>query len=138
MPRLGPFVILAVLIVLLASPVSSVLAQEGGDAAAPQDRHCPDNPSATFTFLEKPSQIEQDRKRLKSLADVARHQRLVCILSLVDPVQLQQRHIAIRRVKWVMEQLIDNGVPRNIIAIELRPQDADPDAMRLVQVIFGK
>lgn len=141
MMRFGPFVILAILIVLLMSPAPAALAQEE-DAApatgAPQGRHCPDNPVGTFRFFEKSGQTEQDKQRLETLAPIAKQQRSLCILSLTDPAQLQSRRLAVRRVKWVLDVLTKNGVPRNMISIELRPQAADADTMRQVQVIFGK
>lgn len=140
MMRFGPFVILPILIVLLMSPAPAALAQEE-DApadAAPKGRHCPDNPVGTFRFFEKSGQTEQDKQRLETLAPIAKHQSSVCIMSLTDPTQLQSRRLAVRRVKWVLDVLTKNGVPRNMVSIELRPQVADADTMRQVQVIFGK
>jgi len=142
--RIGPFVILAILIVLLMSPAVPAQAQDSEDATGSQPAnamqvcHCPDNPPGTFKFFEKSGQTEQDKQRLETLAPIAKQQKSVCILSLTDPAQLQSRRIAIRRVIWVRDLLVKNGVPPTVIAVELRPQAADPDTMRQVQVIFGK
>ena len=140
MMRFGPFVILAILIVLLMSPAPAALAQEEdapADAAA-KGRHCPENAPGTFRFFEKSGQTEQDKQRLETLAPLAKQQPSLCILSLTDPAQQQSRRLAARRVKWVLDVLTKNGVPRSMISIELRPQLVDADSMRQVQVIFGK
>ncbi|HVI51912.1 MAG TPA: hypothetical protein VM661_11925 [Candidatus Sulfotelmatobacter sp.] len=140
MKRFGPFVILAILVVVLMNLTPSAMAQDA-EPKSPDTmavRHCPDNPAGTFKFFEKPGQTEQDKSRLETLAPIAKQQRQVCLLSLTDPSQLQSRRIAVRRVIWVRDILLKNGVPPNLIAVELRPQAADPDTMRQVQVIFGK
>ena len=124
---------------LLVLPATAALAQEEmPPQAGPQGRHCPDNPAGTFRFFETVGQTEQDKSRLETLAGIAKSQRSVCILALTEPQQLQSRRLAVRRVKWVLDILTKNGVPRQIIGIELRPEMADADTMRQVQVIFGK
>jgi len=143
MLRIGPFVTLAILIVVLMNLAPAAMAQDSDGAppegqAQPSGRHCPDNPAGTFRFFERSGETEQDKAKLETLSPLAKQQRSVCLLSLVDPTQLQSRRIAVRRLKWVMDNLVKNGVPRNIISYELRPQAADPDTMRQVQVIFGK
>lgn len=136
MTRFAPFATLAILIVVLMNFAPSAMAQ--APEAAQASHHCPDNPAGTFKFFEKSGQTEQDKTRLENLAPIASQQHLVCLLSLIDPTQLQSRRIAVRRLVWVRDILIKNGVPANIIAAELRPQAADPDTMRQVQVIFGQ
>jgi len=138
MPRLLTRIALAA---CLALPLAShALAQEEAppQPGHPQGRHCPDNPAGTFKFFEKGANTEADKARLATLAGIARQQSGVCLLALTDPANRQSRSLAIRRLKWVLDGLTANGVPRDKIAYELRPQPSDPDSMRLVQVILGR
>lgn len=124
-------------VLAVAAPLSLASAQDAPPQGI-QARHCPENAAGTFRFFEKSGQTEQDKSRLETLAGIAKQQPSLCILALTDPTQLQSRRLAVRRVKWVLDILTNNGVPRNLISVELRPSQGDADAMRQVQVIFGR
>ncbi len=127
----------ALALLMAAAPLSVAAAQE--TPPPPRGaRHCPDNPAGTYRFFEKSGQTEQDKSRLEQLAPLARQQTFLCILAFDNPAQWQTRRMAVRRVKWVLDILTGNGVPRDIIGIEFRPARLDPEAMRQVQVILGR
>ncbi|OIQ97175.1 hypothetical protein GALL_208750 [mine drainage metagenome] len=129
----------ALALLVAAAPLSAALAEDMPTPPPPRGaRHCPDNPAGTYRFFEKSGQTEQDKARLEQLAPLARQQSFLCILAFDNPAQWQTRRMAVRRVKWVMDILTGNGVPRSIIGIEFRPAQLDPEAMRQVQVILGR
>jgi hypothetical protein len=112
-----------------------------GAAHAQQGQHCPNNPKGTSTFFEK-GKAEEDKDRIAALGAAIKDRQPLCILAFTDPTEAvaYSRKLAVRRVLWVRDNLVKNGVPQGSIAIEFRPgsPDQSKDALRQVQVIQGR
>ena len=110
-------------------------------AVAAQDKgHCPDNAAGTFRFFQVGGNTDQDRSRLETLAGMAKDRSGLCILAFIDTAEGgYAKKLAIRRAKWVLDTLTGKGVPRERIAIELRPgaPEQTKDDMKQVQVILN-
>lgn len=112
-------------------------------SAVAQERHCPPATSAnSHIFFGVKSDPTADKDRLVDLAqDLARDAPPVCILALIDPVDTaHSKKLALRRVLWVRQNLISNGVPAGVIAEEFRmgPPSQEKDGLRAVSVIIGR
>ncbi|PKU26051.1 hypothetical protein [Telmatospirillum siberiense] len=110
--------------------------------AADQQQHCP-VPSAVndHVVCRKGCDPNADKQYLEKLAkDIQKAKAPVCLLALVDPRDRgYSKKLAIKRVLWVRDTLVENGVLLNTIAVELRPLQADAQkaGLQSVDVILG-
>lgn len=112
-------------------------------ASAEEPRHCPaSTPQSSHVVCGKGCDPEADKARLESLAkDIQKAKSAVCLLALVDPQDHgYSKKLAIKRVLWVRETLIEHGVRSDTIAVEFRllQPDADKAALHRVDVILGR
>ncbi len=122
-------------------PLLGLIFLPSGALAEPQ--HCPvATPQNSHIVCGKGCDPSDDKARLENLAkDIQRAKSAVCLLALVDPRDRgYSKKLAIRRVLWVRDTLIEHGVRPNSIAVELRllEPDADKAALHRVDVILGR
>lgn len=111
--------------------------------ASADPQHCPmargDN---SHVVCGKGCDPEADKTRLETLAkDIQKAGAPVCLLAMVDPKDRgYSRKLAIKRVLWVRDTLIEGGVHADSIAVELRllDPDADKGLLHRVNVILGR
>jgi hypothetical protein len=113
-----------------------------GDAIAAQ-QHCPNSTAVNHhTVCGKGCDPSADKRRLENLAKIIlKNKAPVCLLALVDPVDRgYSKKLAIKRVLWVRDNLIEYGVGSNRIAVELRPleSEADKGALQSIDIILGQ
>ena len=132
---------------LLQRSLLAVLALFGAatGAAAQDDQrpYCPPATPQNSSVLFAPHNRPEDEKaHLATLAtSLAKTPRPVCILAFVDSHDAgYSKKLAIKRLIWVKDGLLANGVPPNLIAAELRLAEPDQDkaSIRLVTVVLGR
>ena len=107
------------------------------ETSAWAEDHCPDNPSGTYVFFQGSATTSDEKPRVEQLAPSASNQGRVCIKAFYTTTYDKQ--FAFRRATWMMETLVNKGVSKSALAIQLA---ADPPGTarsddHLVQVIFG-
>lgn len=110
--------------------------------AAERQQHCP-LPTAVndHVVCRKGCDPDADKQLLEHLAkDIQKAKAPVCLLAMVDPTDHgYSKKLAIKRVLWVRDTLVENGVLLNTIAVELRPLQTEfqKPGLQSVDVILG-
>lgn len=124
-------------------PTLAVLVLPPAVRAADHEKHCPTPiPPNDHVVCRKGCDPTGDKQILENLArELQQSKDPVCLLAMVDPTDHgYSKKLAIRRVLWVRDTLMENGVMPGVIAVELRPRS--PDAARTdlqsVEVIVGR
>ncbi|MDR3435583.1 hypothetical protein [Telmatospirillum sp.] len=112
-------------------------------AQAQDEQHCPPlTPTNSRVVCGKGCDPSADRARLGAAAkDIVAGKQTVCLLAMIDPADRgYSKKLAIRRVLWVRESLVEQGVGANSIAVELRPLGPSDDkaSLQAVTVILGR
>jgi hypothetical protein len=112
-------------------------------ASAEEQRHCPvSTPENSHIVCGTGCDPDADKARLENLSkDIQKTKSAVCLLALVDSKDHgYSKKLAIKRVLWVRDTLIEHGVRSDTIAVEFRPlqPDADKAALHRVDIILGR
>jgi len=111
--------------------------------AMADQRHCPTSTRRnSHVVCGNGCDQDADKARLEILArSIVTTKSSVCLLALVDPQDPgYSRKLAIKRVLWVRDTLVEQGVLSDSIAVELRPllSGADKEVLRHIDIIFGR
>ena len=133
---MGRFICRAALILGLFAVAGPALAQ----SAPKQPNTCPNNPAGTVRIFETDNSFDADKAKLIDLSGAAKGSSSVCVLAFIDPAdQSHSKKLAIRRVKWVFDTMIGQGVPRPLFTYEFRTAaDSDKAVMRHVEIVLGR
>jgi hypothetical protein len=110
--------------------------------AVADQRHCPSS-SVRNSHVVCGNGCDQsaDKARVEFLAThIIRVKAPVCLVAMVDPERGYSKKLAIRRVLWVRDALVERGVLSDSIAVELRPliPGSDKTSLQQVEIIFDQ